>query len=314
MRVLRVLIFFTLLGIGAAQVALPNPIHAQSPTTLQEYRRAIDQTLLLVKQASALPVNERTTLLEQARTTLEPIHAVQLSAGVESTVDNSALLALIRDTSKTDAAITRLTALRTALAQDPPTVSPQDLDALHTIFNNPPFVVGAADAWWQTLLQRIFEFLSRLLNNTAQGVFDSRDLLVVLGVIVVVVVAIYFVKNLRYNLVSDQDLGAMLDETEVRTPAEAFDNAQKFITAGDYRNAVRQLYLATLLILDQRGKIKYDPTLTNRQVLRQASNDPRTAAALQPIVETFDRVWYGFEPLSQSEFDAYRQRVEQVRE
>jgi hypothetical protein len=68
------------------------------------------------------------------------------------------------------------------------------------------------------------------------------------------------------------------------------------------------------LILDQRGKLKYDPTLTNREYLTQSSSDPTTTAALSPIVETFDRTWYGFEPLTRQEFDVFKQRVERVRD
>src|SRR5207247_663212 len=144
-------------------------------------------------------------------------------------------------------------------------------------------------------------------------VFDARDLLVVLGVVAVWVVLIYFVRNLRRNLVAEEALLPPLMDRDARTPAEAYDNAQRFINAGDYRSAVRQLYLATLLMLDQRGRLKFDPTLTNREYLRQAAKDPRTTTALQPIVETFDRTWYGFEPISTQEFEAYRRRVEQVR-
>jgi hypothetical protein len=160
---------------------------------------------------------------------------------------------------------------------------------------------------------QILRFFERLFANTARGVFEVRDLLILLAVIVVIAVLVYFLRNLRRNLVAEEALAPEQVHEDVRTPGEAFDYAQRYINAGDYRSAVRQLYLATLLLLDQRGRIKYDPTLTNREYLRQTKNDARTTAALEPIVETFDRTWYGFEPISPQAFDEYRQRVEGIK-
>lgn len=291
-------------------------VSAANPISLDEYRRAIEQALALTQQANALAQNERAPLLNQAAASLEQIRSVRLPSGAENGVDNSALVALIRDASKTDDAVTRLTALRDAMAQTPATISSADLLTLQNILNRPPFVQEASSlpAWLQDLMRRISDFIDRLFSNTAQGIFDARDLIVLGGIVLVLAVLFYFVRNLRRNLVQEEALVALAEEHAVRTPGEAFNNAQQFINQGDYRNAVRQLYLATLLLLDQRGKLKYDPTLTNREYLIQASNDPRASAALVPIVETFDRTWYGFEAISRQEFDTYRERVEAVKE
>lgn len=287
---------------------------AQAPTTLDVYRRAVESALGYVRQAGPFPPAEQAPLLQMARDTLAPIRTVRISSSVDVPVDNTSLLELLKDASKTPAATERLVALRDALAGSPVTINTTDISTLRDLLNRPPFADTASETWWQSLLRNLIDSLERLAGNTVNGIFDARDLFVAIGVLAVLVVALYFIRNLRRNLVSEETLAPLLDETEARTPGEAFDNAQRFINSGDYRNAVRQLYLATLLILDQRGKIRYDPTLTNRQVLHQTSNDPRTTAALEPIVETFDRVWYGFEPLTPREFDAYRERVEKVRE
>lgn len=308
MRFVFGLILFGLL------LGLASPAHADTPASLDDYRQAIAQALSLAQQANALPSAERAPLLKNAADTLDTIRAVQLAPNSTVTVNNSELIVLIRDASKTDSAIARLTALGDAMAQAPASINPNDLAVLQDILNHPPFVAATGDNWIQALLRAIMEWLDRLFSNTAQGVFDARDFLILAAVIVVVVVLLYFLRNLRRNLVPEEILPPALTEHDARTPTEAFDNAQRFINAGDFRSAVRQLYLATLLMLDQRGRIKYDPTLTNREYLRQAARDPRAASALQPIIETFDRTWYGFEPISRQDFDAYRHRVEQVRD
>lgn len=59
---------------------------------------------------------------------------------------------------------------------------------------------------------------------------------------------------------------------------------------------MRYLYLAALLRLDERGQLRYNRALTNREYLDRVQDNPHLQAALPPIVETFDRVWYGYAP------------------
>ncbi len=298
----------------AALLFLPtHRLRADSPSSLDEYRNAIAQTLTLTQQANALPSNERTPTLQRAADTLNAIHRVQLPSGAQVTLDNAALIAVIQDSTKTNRAVARLTALRDAMAMPPATINPADLDILRDILSHPPFVTETSRNWLAQLIDAILDFINRLFNNTAQGVYDMRDVFVVGGVILVVVVLVYFARALRRNLVSEQVLPPVKVDEEARTPSEAFNLAQQFVHAGDYRRAVRQMYLATLLLLDQRGKLKYDPTLTNREYLREASLDAHTLSVLAPIVDIFDRTWYGFEPISREEFETYRQRVEGVK-
>lgn len=286
---------------------------AQAPITLDEYQGTVAQSLALAQQAQLLATNERAPLLESAANMLDAIHEVQTPSGAIVRVDNAELVALVRDPAHTGDAVARLDALQAALAEPLATINPADLTALRELLNRPPFVQATERTWWQNLLLQILDFIERLFTNTTRGVFDLRDLLILAAVLVVIAVLFYFIRNLRRNLVSEEILPTALMEQEARTPGEAFDSAQRYINAGDLRSAVRQLYLATLLLLDRHGRIKYDPTLTNREYLHQAQNDPRTTAALQPIVETFDRTWYGFEPISARDFDEYRQRVENIK-
>lgn len=309
-RISSLLFGLMILGVW---LLMPNPVRADTPSSLDEYRQAVAQALALTQQANALASAQRASLLTQAADTLAKINTVQLPSGASAPIDNTALILQIRDANKTDAALGRLTALREALAQAPVTLNPADLQTLHNILNAPPFAVSGGNSFLQSLINAVIEFLDRLLTNTAKGVFDYRDLFVVAGIVLVIVVVFFLIRALRHNLVTEEVFLPATPQDQVRSPGEAFTNAQQFANAGDYRSAVRQLYLATLLILDQRGKLKYDPTLTNREYLRQTASDPRANAALIPIVETFDRTWYGFEPISVEEFDDYRRRVEQVR-
>ncbi len=295
---------------------LAPTVSADNPISFDAYRAAVAQALDHVTQARAQAVNARAPLLNQAAAALEPIHAITLPSGAQAAIDNTELVALIRDPDKTSVAQTRLVALRDALTQPLAPIAANDLAALQNILQHPPFASepSALPTWLQEILQRIARVFDRGVDNLTRGVFDVRDVIILFGVVLVIGVVWYFIRGLRRNLVQEEALAIFSKARATRTPNEAFHSAQQFVNQGDYRSAVRQLYLATLLLLDQRGKIKYDPTLTNREYLAQASNDARVTAALAPIVEIFDRAWYGFEPVTPTEFDAYRARVEQVKE
>lgn len=86
--------------------------------------------------------------------------------------------------------------------------------------------------------------------------------------------------------------------------AAAVEEGRRQIDEGDYREAVRQLFLATLLTLEERGILQYDRTLTNQELLQKMRTHPRVINILHSVVGTVERVWYGFEPLAKPEFEA----------
>jgi hypothetical protein len=90
--------------------------------------------------------------------------------------------------------------------------------------------------------------------------------------------------------------------------------AQTLSSQGDYRNAVRYLYLSSLLILDEQGLLRYDRSRTNREYLRSVSSKPQLAKPLSDVIDVFDRVWYGFEPVDEQAYRNYVEHVEELRE
>jgi hypothetical protein len=100
------------------------------------------------------------------------------------------------------------------------------------------------------------------------------------------------------------------DTTQVLPPAQAIDRAQQLVAAGNYRAAVRYLFLALLAVLDDKKLLRYDRTLTNRELLRLAGQNPTLAGPLEAIVHTFDAVWYGFEPIVPSDYDLLLSKID----
>ncbi|RMD73583.1 MAG: DUF4129 domain-containing protein, partial [Chloroflexi bacterium] len=75
--------------------------------------------------------------------------------------------------------------------------------------------------------------------------------------------------------------------------------------AGDRRSAVRYLYLAALLWLDEQGLLHYDRSLTNREYLQQLRDQRSLRDRLAPVVNTFDAVWYGQQVIDEQAFARY---------
>jgi hypothetical protein len=102
------------------------------------------------------------------------------------------------------------------------------------------------------------------------------------------------------------------DETPT-TARAAVELAERSEAAQDFRAAIRYLYLASLLALDEQGIIHYDAALTNREHLDQLREQPRLRQLLEPVVAVFDRVWYGFAPVDDALYQGFRRDVEHLR-
>jgi hypothetical protein len=90
--------------------------------------------------------------------------------------------------------------------------------------------------------------------------------------------------------------------------------AQALSMQGDYRSAIRYLYLSSLLLLDEQGLLRYDRSRTNREYLRSVSSRPELANPLRAVIDVFDRTWYGFEDVDEETYKSYVQHVDELRE
>ena len=90
--------------------------------------------------------------------------------------------------------------------------------------------------------------------------------------------------------------------------------ARELANMGDYLQALRAAFVATLLRLDAAGFIKYEPSMTNGEYLRATRKLPSFFSRFQSIVRSFDAGWYGHMNVSEAEFnealEGYRQADE----
>jgi hypothetical protein len=79
--------------------------------------------------------------------------------------------------------------------------------------------------------------------------------------------------------------------------------ADELAARGEYREAVRSLYLALLSRLHREGAILYDSTLSNWDYLRHFKGRREWLPPFRELTRRFDFAWYGNLPVGQ---DGYR--------
>jgi hypothetical protein len=188
------------------------------------------------------------------------------------------------------------------------------LAALEAILARPEFQ-DAPENPLNLLYRRILDFFLKLFEklfpHSGRVSLPFPPWLVIgLSVLILGGILAFIFRDVWRNLLHEAELG---DEnpadSEILSSSQASRRAQHLSTSGEYRQAVRYLYLSALLLLDERGLLRYNRTQTNREYLRQVSNQPGLASQLYPVIDTFDRVWYGFQTIDEDSYTRYAGQV-----
>ena len=312
-RFLPWLIVFCVL-LGAARPTLAQ----NSRLTLDAYWSTITQIRDDLREAG----EEGTAVRQTAVATLTAITEIELADGRSQPIDHTFLIHQLQNEEITTAQLVQLLTayLSSRLTWPDPTLPELDQVALDEILSQPEFQYTVDEPnflqqLWQDIRQAIEDFFLRLFPEGSGFRLPVGNLLAILAAILVALVLLYALRDLITGFSAD---AAMHAEDELGgqplTADFALQRAQELSTGGDYRTAVRYLYLSALLLLEERGLLRYDRSLTNREYLRTVAHQPELAAILREVIDVFDRVWYGFQTLTASEYEAYAQRVATLRQ
>ena len=252
---------------------------------------------------------------------------VQLKDGQIVPVDNSYLVVLLKS-SNADNLTTVSSLVETLLAAHgrypSELFTSADLQRLNVILSDPRFQWKAAQPnpiqkWITDQVNRFNEWLQSLFGNKdsngATGSVDPFSFVPTLTTILLVLVLLYVFRSLFFDLVAESRLADDASaDSEPLTAEQALARAHTLSRGGDYRSAVRYLYLSSLLLLDERGLLRYDRSKTNREYLSSLSNTPELSEPLNEVIDVFDNVWYGYHSLDEETFKHYSDRVEELKE
>jgi hypothetical protein len=310
----RWLIKFLLWGLLLGNFSLTQ---AQTPPI----QRTANEILLLIAQTQAwlaqspLPDVQTQPFLADWRAT----RSVLLPDGTALVVEFSPLVSALTAVPPDSPAIQAYLAKLSQAVQQPSKADA--LNQLQEILQKPEFIYDSStdSQVVQDFWERVVDFISILLNPFfefgVQNPILTRGLFVALGIGVVVGVLSY----VGYLLAKNSTTSTALSPEEaiergLLSGVQASQQAQTLMEAGDLRQAVRYLYLSALLFLQERGFLRFDRSLTNREYLNLVRHSPELFQRLSAVVEVFDRVWYGYENLSNEDFAQYRQLALALRE
>lgn len=322
-----ILCIFGLLTFGGDKVAL-----ARTPTetiTSEAFWQRIEQTLTTLRKLKSEPENTVAPALDELANQWAQVDALSLpdpenpsKAEITVPVDASFLVSELRQRPyNLNRLLNRFGDLQNARSLSPSrTFGKADLAALKVILENPDFQwdrePSPLEKFWEEFWARINDWLNELFGGNGEVNVPVPNEAFTIGASVILVIVLLFVFRALFSdfLIDAAAKDEQMAGDELLTAESALQKAKDISRGGDYRTAVRYLYISSLLTLDERGLMRFDRSKTNREYLRSVAALPQLSAPLRDVIDVFDRVWYGFQPLDEASFQHYAEKVDQLRE
>ena len=167
--------------------------------------------------------------------------------------------------------------------------------------------------FFQQLQDKIMNWLNSLFSGPASSSGLPADGMIVVISLLLAGIMAFVLRDFLRGMAVEAELA--LDASGEDQPLNASlanQRAVQLAESGDYRSAVRYLYLSALLLLDERGILRYNRSLTNREYLRLVSGQPDLEGHLRAVVDAFDRVWYGKQGIDRADYDRYVVHVDAI--
>jgi hypothetical protein len=282
----RHLIFAAVVAIG---LALQTAAADADTLDRRGYAARLGEAVSALSSARTATASARAPLIDRARALLRETTALRLADGTTVPVDDRAIAARIdASNASIDAALADLTLLREILSRSS-TIDPAAADARLRQLVGEHRVQGGQVSF----IDALSRWLTRLLSGLG-AIPDERIVLATaggLGLAMLVLVLAILGRGLRERLRREVVLPELATERGA-DPAQHLREADDAIRAGRPRDAIRALYLFAIATLAARELVRYDPSLTDRELLARARAVPHVEA-LTELVDLHERVSYG---------------------
>jgi Domain of unknown function (DUF4129) len=160
--------------------------------------------------------------------------------------------------------------------------------------------------------QAFWRMLGKVFGSGTQGSLVSK--IVVIGALGVF---LYFVVRMAMQIKPQRKKArkrtVLGEEIEAgATPGDLFDAAMAAARAGDFRAAVRKLYISLLYELSERNLVEIEESATNHEYLARLSRFGALVPPVREMTDRFDLAWYGMFATSPEEFSAYLARYNEA--
>jgi hypothetical protein len=297
-------------------------IQDETPVTIERYWELVRNTRQAILQMEGQPEAAIQARLNDLASQWGKVTAIEISDQNVMRIDPSYLVMELRNNPPDLERLTKLLDVLLKAHEEYPqrVFTAQDMVPLKEILARPEFQWQEAQGltmpnWLDELLQGFFDLMDRIGYGVRNISYYGRVPLIVAAALLFVLSLFYISRSLSRSLVREAQLAAEgSDDHEILSSKAAMQRAHALSGQGDYRSAIRYLYLSSLLVLDEQGLLRYDRSRTNREYLRSISSKPELANPLHDVIEVFDRVWYGFESVDEQTYQSYLRRVDELRE
>jgi hypothetical protein len=253
-------------------------------------------------RARGAPTAQRGALLSDAQVLLRRTDAITLPSGGTLVVDDAPLAAGVdASDASLDAAIARINA-RIALARriGSPPIDPATADArLREVVAQSTGAAGASP----DLLDALGRLIRRFVLDLRRQGFDLEQVrdttLGLLGLAVIFFILATLGRALPERVRREVLVRGGAGE-ERADPAKHLRAADAALSAAHPREAIHALFLYVIAALSLREALRYDPALTDRELLVRAAAIPH-ADALRDLVGIYERSWFGLREPSADE-------------
>ena len=301
----------------------------------QETTRPLTDYKITLQEARTFLNSRPTTPTAQERigefkADLRGIQAVQLPDGAAVSLDSSALVQALDRAHESDArtksaqsALDAAIFLATEKPDSKSTVAGDANAEAGKILSEREFVDAAKKTvtkknWLEEQMQRALKALGEWIGDmlgrfrpgrgaNLNGFGEMVKWLFFFVVSAIAGVALYFLVQWLVRLIGSRNRKAQrgIDaDLSDDTIADPLARARQLAAEGELRQAVRMAYIASLRRLRDTGLLILEPNKTNWEYQRSLrGRSPSAHDALLPATRIFDRVWYGFLPVKQYDFD-----------
>lgn len=169
--------------------------------------------------------------------------------------------------------------------------------------------------WFNNLWKKLFG--QNEMNYTPSGFGRINFQPVVWALLIggLVLFAFYAVTRFRWASRRKIKAGGLLEDDEPdRTADEWITRSEELSANSQFREAVRCLYLASLVRFDEANVMRFRRGETNWEHLRRFESSPRRPTGLDLTWPTraFDVIWYGYKTDGQADVDRFRKFYDEV--
>lgn len=321
-----ILFIFGLLIFGGDKAAFA--LHPTETVTIATFWQRVDHTLTTLRQLKSEPESKVSSALDDLAHQWSQVDALSLpdpenpSTEITIPVDASFLVSELRQRPyNLNRLLNRFGDLQNVRSLSASRAfGKADLAALKVILESPDFqwnrVPSPLEKFWEEFWARINDWLNEFFGGNGEVSVPVPSEGLTIGASVLLIIVLLFVFRALFSdfLVDAAAKDEQMAGDELLTAESALQKAKDISRGGDYRTAVRYLYISSLLTLDERGLMRFDRSKTNREYLRSVAALPQLSAPLRDVIDVFDRVWYGFQPLDEDSFQHYAEKVDQLRE